>query len=86
MHADLIPYHQMDRMHTHVTAPCAGWDISQVRSIVEETLHDIVNPLVDKEAIEPIAEHHDLVAAGTHVGHLLSEPWPISELGFDQPG
>ncbi|MGH3980109.1 MAG: HAD-IB family hydrolase [Pseudonocardiaceae bacterium] len=48
---------QMDRMRAHITALCAGWDVSQVSAIVEETLHDIVDPLVYAEATELIAEH-----------------------------
>lgn len=48
---------QMDRMRSHITALCADWDVEQVRSIVDETLHDIVDPLVYKEATELIAEH-----------------------------
>jgi len=48
---------QMDRMRAHITALCAGWDVAQVTSIVEETLHDIVDPLVYAEATELIAEH-----------------------------
>ncbi len=56
---------QVDRMRAHLTALCTGWDIEQVRSIVEETLHDIVDPLVYAEAAELIADHktqgHDVV-------------------------
>lgn len=48
---------QMDRMRSYVTAMCAGWDIEQVRAIVTETLHDIVDPLVFAEAAELIADH-----------------------------
>lgn len=48
---------QMDRMRSHLTALCTDWDVEQVRSIVDETLHDIVDPLVYKEATELIAEH-----------------------------
>jgi HAD superfamily hydrolase (TIGR01490 family) len=50
---------QMDRMRAHITSLCAGWDVEQVNAIVEETLHDIVDPLVYKEAIQLIAEHKD---------------------------
>jgi phosphoserine phosphatase len=35
---------QMDRMRSHITALCEGWDVEQVRSIVDETLHYIVDP------------------------------------------
>lgn len=48
---------QMDRMRSYVTAMCAGWDVEQVKAIVNETLHDIVDPLVFAEAAELIADH-----------------------------
>src|ERR1700729_1651710 len=37
---------QMDRMRSYVANMCTGWDVEQVKSIVGETLHDIVDPLV----------------------------------------
>lgn len=48
---------QMERMRAHITAQCAGWEIAQVTAIVEETLHDVVDPLVYAEANELIAAH-----------------------------
>ncbi|MBA2472761.1 MAG: HAD-IB family hydrolase [Pseudonocardiales bacterium] len=48
---------QMERMRAHITAQCTGWDIAQVTAIVEETLHDVVDPLVYAEATELIAAH-----------------------------
>jgi HAD superfamily hydrolase (TIGR01490 family) len=51
---------QMSRMRAHLTALCANWDVEQVRSIVEETLHDIVDPLVYAEAAELITDHKEL--------------------------
>ncbi len=48
---------QMDRMRSYVTSMCAGWDVGQVKGIVAETLHDIVDPLVFAEAAELIADH-----------------------------
>ena len=48
---------QMDRMRSYVTTMCTGWDVEQVRSIVTETLHDIVDPLVFAEAANLIADH-----------------------------
>ncbi|HEY3689595.1 MAG TPA: HAD-IB family hydrolase [Pseudonocardiaceae bacterium] len=50
---------QMERMRAHITAQCTGWDIAQVTAIVEETLHDVVDPLVYAEATELIAAHHE---------------------------
>ncbi|MDH6243615.1 HAD superfamily hydrolase (TIGR01490 family) [Mycobacterium sp. OTB74] len=48
---------QMDRMRTYLTNMCTGWDVEQVKSIVSETLHEIVDPLVFAEAAELIADH-----------------------------
>jgi HAD superfamily hydrolase (TIGR01490 family) len=71
---------QMERMRAHITALCAGWEVDQVKSIVEETLHDIVDPLIYKEATELIAEHrakgHDIVvvsASGQELVELIGQ-------------
>jgi HAD superfamily hydrolase (TIGR01490 family) len=48
---------QMDRMRIHLTNMCTGWDAEQIKSIVNETLHDIVTPLVFAEAADLIASH-----------------------------
>ncbi|TDK90540.1 HAD-IB family hydrolase [Mycolicibacterium mucogenicum] len=48
---------QMDRMRSYLTNMCTGWDVEQVKSIVAETLHDIVDPLVFAEAANLIADH-----------------------------
>jgi HAD superfamily hydrolase (TIGR01490 family) len=65
---------QMERMRAHITAQCTGWDVGQVTAIVEETLHDVVDPLVYAEATELIAAHRqrgeDIVvvsASGTEI-------------------
>ena len=50
-------HEQMSRMRSYVTAMCTGWDVEQVKSIVGETLHEIVDPLVFAEAAELIADH-----------------------------
>lgn len=50
-------HEQMDRMRTYLTNMCTGWDVEQVKAIVGETLHDIVDPLVFAEAAELIADH-----------------------------
>ena len=62
------------RMRAEISALCAGWDVAQVRAIVNETLHDIVDPLVYAEAAELIASHkergHEVIvlsAAGEEV-------------------
>ena len=48
---------QMDRMRDFITAMCTGWDVAQVREVVAETLHDIIDPLVYDEAVELIQQH-----------------------------
>jgi HAD superfamily hydrolase (TIGR01490 family) len=56
---------QVERLRAHLTSLCQGWDVAQVRAIVDETLHDIVDPLVYAEAAELIRDHreqgHDVV-------------------------
>jgi HAD superfamily hydrolase (TIGR01490 family) len=44
-------------MRIHLTNMCTGWDVEQIKSIVNETLHDIVTPLVFAEAADLIASH-----------------------------
>ncbi|MCW2541590.1 MAG: Inhibition of morphological differentiation protein [Frankiales bacterium] len=55
---------QMDRMRDYLTAMCTGWDVQQIRDIVNETLHEIIDPLVYDEAVELIGAHK---AAGRDV-------------------
>ncbi|HVF20384.1 MAG TPA: HAD-IB family hydrolase [Mycobacteriales bacterium] len=55
---------QMDKMRDYLKTLCAGWDVEQVRAIVDETLHDLIDPLVYDEAVTLIEEHH---AAGREV-------------------
>jgi HAD superfamily hydrolase (TIGR01490 family) len=50
-------HEQMDRMRSYITNMCAGWNVEQVKSIVGETLHEIVDPLVFAEAANLIADH-----------------------------
>jgi HAD superfamily hydrolase (TIGR01490 family) len=55
---------QIERMRAYLTAMCTGWDVAQVREIVSETLHQIIDPIVYDEAVELIGEHK---AAGRDV-------------------
>jgi HAD superfamily hydrolase (TIGR01490 family) len=47
----------MDRMRDYLAAMCAGWRVEQVRAIVAETLHDLIEPLVYEEALALFEEH-----------------------------
>jgi HAD superfamily hydrolase (TIGR01490 family) len=55
---------QIERMRAYLTSMCQGWDVAQVRDIVSETLHDIIDPIVYDEAVELIGMHK---AAGRDV-------------------
>jgi HAD superfamily hydrolase (TIGR01490 family) len=48
---------QIDRMRDYITSMCTGWDVAQVRDIVSETLHEIIDPIVYAEAVELILAH-----------------------------
>jgi HAD superfamily hydrolase (TIGR01490 family) len=55
---------QIERMRAYLTSMCTGWDVAQVREIVSETLHEIIDPIVYDEAVELIGMHK---AAGREV-------------------
>ena len=49
---------QMERMRVYLSQMCRGWDVDQVKAIVAETLHDLIDPLIYEEAAALIDEHH----------------------------
>src|SRR3954447_2017639 len=55
---------QMERMREYLSSMVAGWEVQQVREIVAETLVDLIEPSVYREAVALIDEHH---AAGRDV-------------------
>ncbi|HEX3812190.1 MAG TPA: HAD family hydrolase [Mycobacteriales bacterium] len=76
----------MDRMRDQIAELCTGWDVQVVREIVEETLVDIVDPLIYAEAAELIELHR---TAGREVVLVSSSGLevvgPIGEmLGVDR--
>ena len=52
-----IDERQMERMRKYLAAMATGWNVEQIRAIVTETLHHIVEPLVYAEAVERIQQH-----------------------------
>jgi len=72
---------QIERMRAHLTALCQGWAVAQVRAIVDETLHDVVDPLVYLEAAELIGEHralgHDVVVVSASGAEIVA---PIARM------
>lgn len=76
---------QTERMRVHLTNMCSGWDVDQVRAIVAETLHDVVEPLVFAEAADLIADHkargHDVIVVSASGDEVVT---PIAAmLGAD---
>ncbi|MET8578207.1 HAD family hydrolase [Streptomyces sp. NPDC005012] len=79
-------HEQMERMRRYLSAMCRGWDVQQVRDIIAETLHDLIDPIIYDEAASLIEEHHmagrDVVIVSTS-GSVMVEP--IGEmLGADR--
>ncbi|ALV34458.1 HAD-IB family hydrolase [Streptomyces sp. CdTB01] len=72
---------QMERMREYLSAMCRGWNVQQVREIVAETLHDLIDPIIYDEAASLIEEHHtagrDVVIVSTSGAEVVE---PIGEL------
>jgi HAD superfamily hydrolase (TIGR01490 family) len=72
---------QIERMRAYLTSMCTGWDVAQVREIVQETLHEIIDPIVYDEAVELIADHQrsgrDVVIVSSSGEEVVA---PIGEL------
>ncbi|PZR51762.1 HAD-IB family hydrolase [Xylanimonas oleitrophica] len=51
---------QTERMRRHLSELATGWDVSKVQQIVAETVHELIDPYVYAEAVDLIAEHHEL--------------------------
>jgi HAD superfamily hydrolase (TIGR01490 family) len=76
---------QIERMRKYLSSLCAGWDVNQVREIIAETLHDLIDPLIYDEAAALIEEHHlagrDVVIVSSSGSEVVE---PIGEmLGAD---
>ncbi len=71
---------RMEEMRKMLSALVTGWDVTAVREIVADTLHNIIDPLVYDEAVQLIEEHRaagrDIVivsASGTEVVDPIGE-------------
>ncbi|MFJ8040527.1 HAD family hydrolase [Kitasatospora sp. NPDC096147] len=49
---------QMERMREYLSALTKGWNVQQVREIVAETLHGMIDPIIYDEAASLIEQHH----------------------------
>ncbi|GHA96703.1 morphological differentiation-associated protein [Streptomyces termitum] len=77
---------QMERMREYLSALCKGWNVAQVRELVAETLHDLIDPIIYDEAASLIEDHHaagrDVVIVSTSGAEVVE---PIGEmLGADR--
>jgi HAD superfamily hydrolase (TIGR01490 family) len=55
---------QMIRTRDYLAELCKGWNVEQVRQIVNETLHELIDPYIYAEAVDLIEQHQ---AAGRDV-------------------
>src|SRR4051812_17131949 len=72
---------QMERMREYLSALCKGWNVQQVKELVAETLHDLIDPIIYDEAATLIEEHYtagrDVVIVSTSGAEVVE---PIGEL------
>jgi HAD superfamily hydrolase (TIGR01490 family) len=72
---------QMERMRSYLSSLCRGWNVQQVKEIVAEALHDLIDPIIYDEAAFLIEEHHtagrDVVIVSTSGAEVVE---PIGEL------
>lgn len=50
---------QMEQMREYLSNLVKGWDVERVQEIVDETIDQIVDPIVYAEALALIDEHHE---------------------------
>ncbi|GAA3865188.1 HAD family hydrolase [Streptomyces sedi] len=74
-------HEQTERMREYLSALCRGWNVQQVREIVAEALHEVIDPIIYDEAASLIERHHeagrDVVIVSTSGAELVE---PIGEL------
>jgi HAD superfamily hydrolase (TIGR01490 family) len=72
---------QMERMRAYLSSLCRGWNVQQVKEIVAEALHDLIDPIIYDEAAFLIEEHHtagrDVVIVSTSGAEVVE---PIGDL------
>ncbi|GJF28349.1 morphological differentiation-associated protein [Kitasatospora sp. NE20-6] len=49
---------QMEKLRQYLSALTRGWNVQQVREIVAETLHELIDPIIYDEAASLIEQHH----------------------------
>jgi len=69
-------HNKMEKFREQMLAIAKGWDRQEVRALVTETLSEVIEPLIYREALELI-DHH--LAAGDEVWIVSSSPAEIVE-------
>ncbi|MEW2410627.1 HAD family hydrolase [Streptomyces griseoviridis] len=76
-----MDHDQMERTREYLSGMVRGWNVRQVKEIVAETLHDLIDPIIYDEAASLIEEHHtagrDVVIVSTSGAEVVE---PIGEL------
>ena len=67
---------QMERMREYLQSMVAGWPVAQVREVVAETLHELIDPIVYAEAVALIDQHR---AAGRDIVIVSSSGTEVVE-------
>jgi HAD superfamily hydrolase (TIGR01490 family) len=65
---------QLEKVRDQLTNLTKGWDQREIEELVEETVHDVVAPLVYADALAIIAEHR---RAGRQVVIISSSPYEV---------
>lgn len=72
---------QTNRLRDAVSEMVKGWDVAKVRDIVEETIHDLIDPVVYEEAVALIRRHQangrDVIIVSASGAELVA---PIADL------
>ncbi|MCH5675128.1 HAD family hydrolase [Streptomyces gilvus] len=76
-----MDHDQMERTREYLSQLVRGWNVQQVKEIVAETLHGLIDPIIYDEAASLIEEHHtagrDVVIVSTSGAEVVE---PIGEL------
>ncbi|NHC44357.1 HAD family hydrolase [Motilibacter aurantiacus] len=72
---------QMERMRAYLSSLVTGWDVAQVKELVAETLHELIDPIIYDEAATLLEEHRaagrDIVVVSASGAEVVE---PIGEM------
>jgi HAD superfamily hydrolase (TIGR01490 family) len=70
----------MERMRERISALCTGWEVAEVREVIEETLSEVLEPMIYAEAATLIEDHrrrgHDVVVVSASGEEMVA---PVAE-------